>query len=85
MRSNTIRMVTTMKATDLFKAMQTRTQVYIPTFCGMMLCLINGMLMEDGSGISWIVYVCNVETHVNYKLIVRTTDKGGKFRTSILS
>jgi hypothetical protein len=75
-----------MKATDLFKAMQTRTAIYIPTTSnGTPLCLVNGMIVEDGSGINWIVNVFCVNQDTNKVMFIRTTDKGGKFNARVIS
>ena len=74
-----------MRAIDLFNAMQNRTQVYIPTKeNGTILCLINGMIAEDGSGSSWMVYVHTVNLDTHWCLYVRTTDKGGKFSARVM-
>ena len=74
-----------MKAIDLFKAMQTRAQIYIPTSGnGTILALVNGMIAEDGSGTSWMVHVHTVNSDMHMCLYVRTTDKGGKFTAIVM-
>ena len=74
-----------MKATDLFKAMQTRTQIYIPTDGnGTILALVNGMTIEDGSGASWIVHVHAVTSNTHMCMYVRTTDNGKKFTARVM-
>jgi hypothetical protein len=75
-----------MKAIDLFKAMQTRTEIYLPTTeNGTPLVLVNGMIIEDGSGINWIVNVFCVNQNTNKVMFIRTTDKGGKFSARVIS